>query len=37
MSSSVVVFGRVINVESAEVESVAQIIIPKDADLRSLL
>lgn len=37
MASTVVVFGRVINVATAEVESVAQIILAKDADLTRLL
>jgi len=37
MASTVVVFGRVINVATAEVESVAQVILPKDADVIRLL
>lgn len=37
MAASVVIFGRVINVESGEVESVAQVIVPMDGDLRKLL
>jgi len=37
MANTVVVFGRVINVATAEVESVAQVILPKDADLIRLL
>jgi len=37
MASTVVVFGRVINVATAEVESVAQIILAKDLDLTRLL
>ena len=37
MEATVVIFGRVINVETGEVESVAQVILPKDADLTRLL
>lgn len=37
MSSSVVIFSRIINVETAEVESVAQVIVPRDKDLDKLL
>jgi TolB-like protein len=37
MARSVVIFGRVINVESAEVESVAQILVAKDVDVIKLL
>jgi hypothetical protein len=37
MAASVVIFGRVINVETGEVESVAQVIVPMDAELRKLL
>jgi TolB-like protein len=37
MASTVVVFGRVINVATSEVESVAQVILPKDADVIRLL
>jgi hypothetical protein len=37
MATSVVIFGRIINVESGEIESVAQVIVPKDADVRKLL
>jgi TolB-like protein len=37
MASSVVIFGRVINVETAEVESVAQVIVPKDRNVLRLL
>jgi TolB-like protein len=37
MSSSVVIFGRIINVESGEVESVAQVIVPRDRDVEKLL
>ncbi|GAG98577.1 unnamed protein product, partial [marine sediment metagenome] len=34
---TVVVFGRIINVETGEVESVAQVIVPKDPDVKKLL
>ena len=37
MSASVVIFGRIIDVQTGEVESVAQVIVPKDADIRKLL
>jgi len=37
MSSSVIIFGRIINVETGEIESVAQVILPKDSELASLL
>jgi hypothetical protein len=37
MQSSVVIFGRIINVETAEVESAAQVIIPKNSEVRALL
>jgi TolB-like protein len=37
MSGSVVVFGRIINTESAEIESVAQVILPKNADVALML
>ncbi|MBA7643548.1 hypothetical protein ES703_51279 [subsurface metagenome] len=37
MADTVVVFGRVINVETGEVESVAQVILPRDRDLNKLL
>ena len=37
MSATVVVFGRIINVETAEVESVAQVILSKGEGLNSLL
>jgi len=37
MANSVVIFGRIINVESGEIESVAQVIVHKDKDLRKLL
>jgi TolB-like protein len=34
---TVIIFGRVINVETAEIESVAQIVVPKSTSLKSLL
>jgi TolB-like protein len=37
MTNTVVVFGRVIDVTTGEVESVAQVILPKDPDLARLL
>lgn len=37
MESSVVIFGRIINVESGEIESAAQVIVPRDRDIRQLL
>ena len=37
MAASVVIFGRIINVETGEVESVAQVIVAKDPDVRKLL
>jgi len=37
MASTVVIFGRVINVETGEVESVAQVIVPIDAEVKKLL
>jgi len=37
MASTVVIFGRIINVETGEVESVAQVIVPKDPDVKKLL
>ena len=37
MAASVVIFGRVINVETGEVESVAQVIVPLDRDIKKLL
>ena len=37
MSNSVVIFGRIINVETGEIESVAQVIVPKDRDVVRLL
>jgi TolB-like protein len=37
MNSTVIIFGRIINVETGEVESVAQVIVPKDQDVEKLL
>jgi TolB-like protein len=37
MAQSVIIFGRIINVESGEVESVAQVIVPKGRDVEKLL
>jgi hypothetical protein len=37
MPGSVVIFGRIINVETSEVESAAQVIVPKDSEVRALL
>ena len=37
MADSVVIFGRIINVESGEIESVAQVIVPKGRDVRKLI
>ncbi len=37
MSSSVVIFGRIINVESGEIESAAQVIVRKSRELQELL
>ncbi|HEB31756.1 MAG TPA: hypothetical protein ENI15_12915 [Spirochaetes bacterium] len=37
MADSVVIFGRIINVETAEIESVAQVIVPRSAEVRALL
>jgi TolB-like protein len=37
MSSSVVIFGRIINVETGEIESVAQVIVPNDKVQEALL
>jgi TolB-like protein len=37
MAATVVIFGRVINVETGEVESVAQVIVPIDAEVKKLL
>jgi len=37
MPGSVVIFGRIINVETAEVESAAQVIVPKSGEVNALL
>ncbi len=37
MNSTVIILGRLINVENGEVESVAQVIVPKDQDVEKLL
>ena len=37
MPGSVVIFGRIINVETGEVESAAQVIVPKDGEVQGLL
>ena len=37
MPSSVVIFGRVIDVQTGEVESVAQVILPRSQEVDSLL
>lgn len=37
MSSSVIIFGRIINVETGEIESVAQVIVPNDKVQEALL
>jgi TolB-like protein len=37
MAATVVIFGRIINVESGEVESVAQVIVPRNEDVNALL
>jgi curli biogenesis system outer membrane secretion channel CsgG len=37
MPTSVVIFARIVNVETAEVESAAQVIVPKDREVSSLL
>jgi TolB-like protein len=37
MAASVVIFGRIINVETGEVESVAQVIMPMDRNIKKLL
>jgi Ca-activated chloride channel family protein len=36
MDRSVIIFGRVINVETAEIESVAQVVVPKTAEVKTL-
>jgi Ca-activated chloride channel family protein len=37
MADSVVIFGRIIDVESGEIESAAQVIVPKDRDVKKLI
>lgn len=37
MPSSVVIFGRIVNVETSEVESAAQVIVPKSGEVKALL
>ena len=37
MPQSVVVFGRIIDVESSEIESVAQVILPKSVEIEAML
>jgi Mg-chelatase subunit ChlD/TolB-like protein len=37
MQNSVVIFGRIINVETGEIESVAQVIVPKNREVQALL
>jgi curli biogenesis system outer membrane secretion channel CsgG len=37
LAATVVIFGRVINIETGEVESVAQVIVPIDAEVKELL
>lgn len=37
MPNSVVIFGRIINVETAEIESAAQVIVPKNREVAALL
>jgi TolB-like protein len=37
MPSSVVIFGRIINVETAEIDSAAQVIVPKNREVKSML
>jgi Ca-activated chloride channel family protein len=37
MPGSVVIFARIVNVETAEVESAAQVIVPKNAEIKPLL
>ncbi len=36
-SKTVAIFGRIINVEPAEIESVAQVIVPKNSNVEPLL
>ncbi len=37
MPNSVVIFGRIINVETSEIESAAQVIVPKNREVEALL
>lgn len=37
MADSVVIFGRIINVETAEIESVAQVIVPRNEEMNAML
>jgi Mg-chelatase subunit ChlD len=37
MPDSVVIFGRIINVETAEIESVAQVIVPRNGEVTALV
>jgi len=37
MANSVVIFGRIINVETAEIESAAQVIVPRNREVEALL
>jgi Ca-activated chloride channel family protein len=37
MERTVIIFGRVINVQTAEIESVAQVVVPKSGGLKKLL
>jgi Ca-activated chloride channel family protein len=37
MERTVVIFGRVINVQTAEIESVAQVVVPKTSEVKRLL
>ena len=37
MSKSVVIFGRVINVETSAIESVGQIIVPRNEEVNMML
>jgi len=37
MADTGIIFGRIINTETAEIESVAQVVVPKDRDFLSLL
>jgi len=37
MERTVIIFGRVINVQTAEIESVAQVVVPKSASVKKLL